>query len=72
MSWRWEATLAPNVTIGEQELTPLNQEFPTQGDAESWLGEAYPDLLDSGVTAVSLFEDARFVYGPMGLEPEVG
>ncbi len=72
MSWRWEATLAPDVTIGEQDLTALDQQFPTQGDAESWLGDSYPDLQFAGVSAVSLFEDDRFVYGPMRLEPDIG
>ena len=46
------------------------ERFPSQGEAESWLGETYPDLLASGVSAVSLFEGDRPVYGPMGLEAE--
>ena len=36
-------------------------------DAESWLGEAYPDLADDGVASVTLFEGDREVYGPMSL-----
>jgi hypothetical protein len=43
-------------------------EFPTRSDAESWLGEAYPDLADEGVSAVTLLEGDREVYGPMSLE----
>ena len=38
-----------------------------QGDAESWLGEAWRDLLDRGVATVTLQEDGERVYGPMGL-----
>lgn len=44
--------------------------FPSQGEAESWLGESYPDLLAAGVRAVSLHEGDRRVYGPMSLEPD--
>lgn len=46
----------------------LDQGFLTQGEAESWLGEVYPDLLAQGVRAVSLHEADRTVYGPMSLE----
>ncbi len=42
-------------------------EFPSRSDAESWLGEAYPDLADDGVASVTLFEGDREVYGPMSL-----
>ena len=43
--------------------------WPDQAAAESWLTGAYPDLLDAGITAVSLYEEDRLVYGPMSLEP---
>jgi hypothetical protein len=36
------------------------------------LGEFYPELMEAGVEAVSLYEEGRLVYGPMRLEPEVG
>nr|WP_090597094.1 hypothetical protein [Auraticoccus monumenti] len=41
--------------------------FPSQGEAEAWLAESWADLADLGVDAVSLYEDDRLVYGPMGL-----
>jgi hypothetical protein len=41
--------------------------FPTQSDAESYLGESWRDLLDAGVEAVTLREDDTVVYGPMSL-----
>jgi hypothetical protein len=48
---------------------PLGTErFPSQGEAESWLGEFYPDLVEQGVRAVTLYEAERRVYGPMSLE----
>ena len=43
--------------------------FPTQGDAENYIGQAWPDLLAAGVDAVSLQQDDRLVYGPMSLHP---
>jgi hypothetical protein len=41
--------------------------FESQEDAESWLSESYADLLDDGISAVSLFNDLQAVYGPMAL-----
>jgi hypothetical protein len=43
--------------------------FPTQSDAESWLGEEWRGLLSSGVDAVRLMEGDTVVYGPMSLRP---
>ena len=42
-------------------------ETDNQGDAESWLGENWRDLLDKGVATVTLFDGDDEVYGPMGL-----
>jgi hypothetical protein len=68
--WHWRSASGSGAR-GGGSLRPVGTErFPSQGEAESWLGETYPDLLTSGVQAVSLFEGDRLVYGPMGLEPE--
>ncbi len=61
--WWWQLLDADGRVI-----TAERTEFPTRSDAESWLGEAYPDLADDGVSAVTLFEGDREVYGPMSLE----
>ena len=63
-SWRYEA---PD---GSPLNTPLSPSFPSQADAESWIGEHWGELLDQGVEQVSLLEVERVVYGPMGLRPE--
>ncbi|MFJ5232391.1 hypothetical protein ACIQBJ_21160 [Kitasatospora sp. NPDC088391] len=42
------------------------EEFPSQGDAESWIGEEWKTLLEDGVDRVVLVEDGRDVY-PMSL-----
>lgn len=70
MTGEWHWRVGPTGGGRGGGLKPLNAErFPTHGEAESWLGETYPDLLESGVLAVSLFEGDRRVYGPMSLEP---
>jgi hypothetical protein len=63
MSWHWVGTGG--------EAVELDRSFPSQGDAETWLGEFYPDLLESGCRAVSLYEEDRLVYGPMPLAPRL-
>jgi hypothetical protein len=61
--WRLEDKAGAEVTGG---VDP-SPRFASQSDAESWVGEAWRDLLESGVDAVSLFEGDRQVYGPMSL-----
>ncbi|MCW2848396.1 MAG: hypothetical protein JWR90_2370 [Marmoricola sp.] len=62
--WWWQLLDADGRVISVEERT----EFPTRSDAETWLGEAYPDLFEDGVVSVTLFEGDREVYGPMSLE----
>ena len=59
--YRWVSEPARSA-VGEQT-------WPDQAAAEAWLTAGYLDLLDAGVTAVSLYEEDRLVYGPMSLEP---
>ncbi|MCA0435244.1 MAG: hypothetical protein M9891_17865 [Austwickia sp.] len=42
--------------------------FPSQGEAEAYLGESWQELADAGVGAVTLWRDGEVVYGPMSLE----
>jgi hypothetical protein len=65
MAWRWRFEDGSGGEIRVREYD--GQEFIAQGDAESWLGEVWRDLLDSGVGAVTLLEGDREVYGPMSL-----
>ncbi|GAA1733625.1 hypothetical protein [Aeromicrobium alkaliterrae] len=64
MAWSWTYENADGDTVGTSET------FDARGDAESWIGEEYPDLLDDGVAQVRLLEDGKEVYGPMSLSPE--
>lgn len=62
-TWRYETTEGAEATGG------TSQQFPTQADAETWIGESWQELLGQGVDQVSLLEDERVAYGPMGLRP---
>jgi len=48
-------------------VAEAHTEFPTQADAEAWMGESWSALLAAGADSVSLLEGDRLVYGPMGL-----
>jgi hypothetical protein len=63
MSWSWRYERADGESVG------ASSEFPTQADAESWLGTAWRELLDTGIDQVTLLEDDHVVYGPMSLHP---
>lgn len=63
--WRWRLEDASGNTVAPDGVS--DQEFPSQSDAESWVGEAWRELLEAGVDAVTLFEGDREVYGPMSL-----
>ncbi len=69
MAWIWRYENADGAEVAP-DGAPEAQSFPTQSDAESWLGETWRELLDSGVHQVTLLEDGREVYGPMGLHAE--
>ncbi len=64
--WRLENAAGEEVTVGPDLA---GERFVSQADAESWVGETWPDLAAEGVDAVTLFEHDRQVYGPMSLHP---
>ena len=67
-AWTWRYERMDGSVITEvPESAPAD--FPAQGDAESWIGETWADLLAAGIDAVSLLEGERVVYGPMSLNP---
>jgi hypothetical protein len=67
MSWTWRYETSDGAEV--HPPAGLAPEFPTQADAESWVGETWSQLLDQGVDAVTLLEDGAVVYGPMSLHP---
>ncbi len=63
-TWRYETDDGQPLAAGPEAAT-----FSSQGDAETWLGETWRELLAAGVAQVSLLEGDRVVYGPMSLSP---
>lgn len=62
--WRLEDARGEEVAVTGDHA---GQRFANQGDAESWVGEVFGELVSAGVDAVVLFELDRRVYGPMSL-----
>jgi len=65
--WRYERN--DGTVIVDLPAPATADPFPTQADAESWLGESWRDLLREGVDSVTLLSDGTEIYGPMSLHP---
>lgn len=63
MSWSWRLEDADGAAMS----SPPSPSHQSQSDAESWLGEQWRELADSGVAQVTLFDGQSEVYGPMPL-----
>ncbi|NHC12438.1 hypothetical protein [Motilibacter deserti] len=70
MPWSWRYERADGTEVTGASLPGTG--FPTQSDAESWIGEEWRTLLAEGVEQVTLLEDDATVYGPMSLRPSGG
>ena len=66
MAWTWRYENADGTPV-DQETAPRAEAFPTQSDAETWLGENWRELRSAGVASVTLLEGDREVYGGMSL-----
>lgn len=64
-AWRWTYEDETGAPVSGDQLVTAG--FPTQSDAESWLGEQWRELAEHGVSAVTLHEGETVVYGPMSL-----
>jgi hypothetical protein len=67
MAWTWRFEKSDGTEV-PPSVQP--EEFTTQGDAESWVGEVWKDLLDGGADQVHLFDGDTKIYGPMSLHGE--
>ena len=54
-AWRYEGT-------NGQKQAGVSESFPSQSDAESWMGQSWRDLVAAGVGAAVLTEDDRVEY----------
>lgn len=66
MSWTWRYEDQAGTTVDSVEP----EAFESRSDAESWLGENFGELADSGVAAVTLLDGETKIYGPMSLSAE--
>lgn len=64
IAWTWRLEAKEGPSAGGDLDVP---EFPSQSDAETWLGEVWRDLVGAGAVSASLYEGDRLVYGPMSL-----
>lgn len=69
MGWMWVYYDADGLPVQELPQDAATNEFPTQADAEAYIGSSWKSLLEHGIDEVSLFEGDRHVYGPMSLHP---
>ena len=69
MRWHWRLEDPSGAALDPAAVGVVVPDADSQGDAESWLGENWRELLDRGVATVTLFDGEREVYGPMGLAP---
>lgn len=68
--WRWrllDSSGEEARASGAADAT--TPRFPSQSEAETWLGEEWRTLLEGGVESVVLLDGDREVYGPMRLRP---
>ncbi len=65
MAWSWRYEAADGTPVAAPEGADVS--FPSQADAETWIGETWRELLDAGVLQVVLLDGDAEVYGPMGL-----
>jgi len=63
MAWSWQYENGDG-----QPVDGPGESFPSQADAESWVGQIWRDLVSQGVATVVLLDDARVEYR-MSLHP---
>jgi hypothetical protein len=64
-AWTWTYLDAEGKELEGDAL--VRTAFPSQSDAENWFGEAWHELAEAGVDAVTLHHEGVVVYGPMSL-----
>ena len=71
MAWTWRYEAEGGAPVDPAEALAVEalavKAFPTQADAETWLGENWRELRHAGVFQVSLLDGERVVYGGMSL-----
>ncbi len=60
MAWTWRYETADGTVLDDETLP--GELFSSRGDAESWLGENWQDLVAAGADRVALLDAERVVY----------
>ncbi len=68
--WIWIFQRSDSTPVDPLPGSAVTSGFPSQTEAEAWVGEAWRNLLADGIDAVSLYEGDRLVYGPMSLHAQ--
>jgi len=63
--WTWTYLDADATVMTGEALVSTG--FPSQREAESWLGEQWRELVEAGVEAVTLKHEGTVVCEPMSL-----
>ena len=69
MTWSWQLADPDGAVLDPVDVGVEVPAADNQGDAESWLGEHWRELLAAGVATATLLDGTTRVYGPMGLAP---
>ena len=69
MAYAWRYERSDGTVIVDRPGSATGESFPSQSDAENWVGETWRTLLADGIDAVTLLTDGEVVYGPMSLHP---
>jgi hypothetical protein len=67
MAWTWRIETSDGVPAVLDFDVP---DFSSQSDAESWLGEVWRELAESGAKQATLLDDDHVSYGPMSLSAD--
>src|ERR1700712_2288890 len=67
MTWHWRLEDPAGAGIDPASIGVEIAGGGKQGDAESWLGENWRELIARGVATVTLLDGDDEVYGPMSL-----
>ncbi len=69
MSWNWQYFDNDGAIIDTPVEPCVTSTFPSQIDAEAYVSDTWPQLRSAGISAVTLLDGDRVVYGPMSLDP---
>ena len=70
MSWSWQYLDNDGQVIDSPVEPCVTSAFPSQSDAEAFVSDTWRELRAAGISAVTLVDGDRVVYGPMSLNSE--